>query len=68
MKFITIEEFNTMKVYALDDVTYKRIEMAFAQVCGRSGAERLMSKFAGKTIRELTVNSYVDVMSILTIL
>lgn len=68
MKFITIEEFDTMKIYELDDVTYKKIEAAFAKVCGYAGAIRLMNKFMEKTVREVTVNSYVDIMSILKIL
>lgn len=68
MKFITIDEFNNLKLYEVDDVIYKRIERAFAKVCGYAVATRLMAKFAEKTLRELTANSIVDIMSELTIL
>lgn len=68
MRFITVEEFDTLKVYELDNATYKRLEKAFAQVCGYAGAERLLAKFMEKTIREISVNSFVDVMSIIKIL
>lgn len=68
MKFITTEEFFTMKVYELDDVTYKRIERAFVEVLGYKIAAHIMEKFMEKTIREFTLNSWVDVMSLLTII
>lgn len=68
MKFITIEEFNTLKVYELDDVTYRRIERAFSQTCGNAVAKRLMAKFMEKTVREISANSYVDILSLLTII
>lgn len=68
MKFITWDEYNNMKVYELDNVTYKRIERAFIEVLGDRIAKNIMEKFMGKTIREFTLNSWVDVMSLLTIL
>ena len=68
MKFITMDEFESMKLYELDNVTYNRIERAFIKVCGYAVAAKLMKKFAEKTLRELSVNSIVDIMSELTIL
>lgn len=68
MRFLTISEFETMRLYELDNVTYGKVKMAFVHVCGNAGADRLMEKFSNRTIRELTLNSFVDILSLLKIL
>ena len=67
-KFITIEEFDTMKLYEVEDALYRRIERTFAKAVGYTVAAKLMQKFAEKTLRQLSANSYVDIMSVFTIL
>ena len=68
MKFLTIEEYETTKVYALDNYFYNRIYDAFAKACGDRIAARLMARFSNKTVRELSMNSYVDILSMITII
>ena len=68
MKFLTKEEFDNMKVYALDDTTYRMIERAFMKKLGERLGKRILEKFMEKTVHDLTCQSYIDVMSLLTIL
>ena len=68
MKFLTIEEFKNIKVYELDDVTYKRIERAFIKALGERIGKRILERHLEKSLRDLTCQSYVDVMSLLTII
>lgn len=68
MKFITLQEFNTMKVYALDNLTYSRIErkfmdMMYSEELGRE----LMLDCLQLTIRELSANTWVNILDCLTI-
>ena len=66
--FILMEEFDNTKLACLDDRTYKRIERAFISAVGYVIAQRLMNKFAEKTLRDISTNSYVDVMSVVDII
>ena len=64
--FITIEEYETLKVYENDHV-YKAIEAAMVKQLGRAITDAILKRFMNKTIREMTVTSGVDLMSAITI-
>ncbi len=64
--FITIQEYENMKVYENDHV-YKAIEMALVKQLGRTIGEAILHRFMNKTIREMTVTSGVDLMSAIVI-
>ena len=66
--FILMDEFDNTKLACLDDRIYKRIERAFVAVVGYTITKRLMTKFAEKTLRELSTNSYVDIMSVIDVI
>ena len=64
--FITIQEYETLKVYENDHV-YKAIEIALVKQLGRTIGEAILHRFMNKTIQEMTVTSGVDIMSAITI-
>lgn len=68
MRFYTVKEFEEIKVYELDDVTYKRIERAFVSRLGERLGKKILAKYIEKTVKELSCQSYVDIMSEITIL
>ena len=68
MKFYTTQEFEEIKVYELDDVTYNRIERAFVNRLGERLGKKILAKYIEKRVKELTCQSYVDVMSEINIL
>lgn len=68
MPFVTLDEFNSAKLYALEDHVYNQVRRAFEMAVGYSVAEKLLAKFEGCSLRELSSNSYVDIMSAVTIL
>lgn len=67
MRFLTIEEFEEIKLYEVDDVTYRRIEKAFVDKLGEKLGKKILAKYVEKRLKELTLQSYVDIMSILNI-
>ena len=68
MKFLTIQEFETIKVYELDDVTYNKIERAFMKKLGERIGKRILAKYLETKLKDLTCQSYVDIMSIIKVL
>lgn len=68
MVFVTITEYEETKLCALDDRVYKLVERAFVQAVGYVIAERLLTRFAEKTLREISQNSYADVLSAVRVL
>ena len=68
MRFLTIEEFETIKVYELDNTTYNRIERAFIQQLGERIGKRILAKYLEAKLKDLTCQSYVDIMSIIKVL
>ena len=68
MPFLTMDEFNNTKVYALENSIYKRIERAFIDAFGDKVAAKILGKFQDRTVRELSTNSYVDIMSSIMVL
>lgn len=68
MLFVTIKEFETTKVYALDNRIYKKIRVAFAMALGDDIANKLFCKFDNYTLQELSTNAYVNIMSCFNII
>lgn len=68
MTFLTIQEFETIKVYELDNLTYKKIETAFIKTLGERIGKKILAKYLEKSLRDLTCQSYVDIMSLIKIL
>ena len=66
--FLTIQEFETIKVYELDNVTYNKIEMAFIRTLGERIGKKILAKYLEKNLRDLTCQSYVDIMSLIKVL
>ena len=67
-RFITTQEFETMKVYELDNVTYRKIEMAFIKNLGEIVGKKIFAKYLERTVRELTKQNMVEVMSYINII
>ena len=66
--FLTINEFETIKVYELDNVTYNKIEMAFIRTLGERVGKKILEKYLEKNLKDLTCQSYVDIMSFIKVL
>lgn len=65
--FVTMSEFDTLKLYEMDEIIYKRIERVFHRILGEK-TERIMDKYKTKTLREISVNSCINVMSCFSII
>lgn len=63
MNFYTISDLDSTHVFELDNRTYTAIRDKFARMAGVNGANKLMWKWRDKTLRELSCNSFVDVLS-----
>jgi len=63
MNFYTTNEFTSTKVFELDDNTYGKIHDKFAKYVGDKKADDLLWKWKDMTLRELSCNSFVDVLS-----
>ena len=63
MNFYTIADLDNIRVFELDNNTYEKIHGKFARMAGDKGATKLMWKWKDKTLRELSCNSFVDVLS-----
>ena len=63
MNFYTISDLDNVRVFELDNRTYAAIRDKFARMAGDKGANKLMWKWKDKTLRELSCNSFVDVLS-----
>ena len=61
MAILTVQEFNTLKLYEVDDVVYRRIEDAFRSFLGCKTQE-FMRRHLHKTIREMSCTDLCDVM------
>lgn len=67
MKFLTIAEYESTPIACLDNAIYNRIESAFMRLLGKYG-KRFMEKHLDCTVKELSLNNYVNVMDCVTIL
>ena len=63
MKFYSTADLDSTKVFELDNRTYNTIRDKFANIVGDSRADKLMWKWRDKTLRDLSCNSFVDVLS-----
>ena len=63
MNFYTTDEFTSTRIFELDNNTYNKIHDKFAKMVGDKGADKLMWQWKDKTLRELSCNSFVDVLS-----
>jgi len=63
MNFYMISDLDNTRVFELDNRTYNTIRGKFAKMVGDKGADKLMWKWRDKTLRDLSCNSFVDVLS-----
>lgn len=69
MKYLLMREYETMKVYELDNVIYEKIEYKLVKLTGSETiAKKLMVKFSSLTIQQLSCNSYIDIFDCFEIL
>lgn len=67
MAIITLNEFQTLRIFELDNRIFNKIETAFRKILGDMARKFLESNLM-MTLRELSTTSYVDVMSCFTII
>ena len=65
---ITMDEFNTMKLGACENALYNRIAAKFRALLPGNMGEKLLEKFWGYTLRELSCNSLVNIMDCFVII
>lgn len=69
MKYLLMRGYETMKVYELDNVIYKKIEYKLVKLTGSEQiAKKLMVKFGSLTIQQLSCNSYINIFDCFEIL
>ena len=69
MKYLLMREYETMKVYELDNVIYKKIEYKFIKLTGNEMiAKKLMLKFGSLTLQQLSCNSHINIFDCFEIL
>lgn len=70
MKYLLMEEYETMKVYALDNFIYEKIEAKVTVAVGGNPVigKKLMEKFMFMTVKELSLNSMFNIMDCFKIL
>lgn len=68
MVFVTLSEFGSTPLYALEDRVYKRVERIFVRAYGETVANRVLLRFMRKTLREISTNSYIDIMSAIPVI
>jgi len=69
MKYLLMNEYETMKVYELDNVIYKKIEYKFVKFTGSEQmAKKLMLKFSSLTVKQLSCNSLINILDCFEIL
>lgn len=69
MTIITMQEYETMKVYELPNRLYNQIVSELAKaIRNERVANRVIERCWHKTIREMTLNRYFDLLQFITIL
>ena len=69
MKYLLMREYETMKVYELDNVIYKKIEYKFVKLTGSELiVKKLMLKFGSLTVQQLSCNSQINIFDCFEIL
>lgn len=64
---ITMDEYNS-KVAYLNNNVYNGIKDAFINALGERIANKILAKYLEKSVRELSANSYVNIMDCFTII
>lgn len=65
--FLTMQEYENMPLYAINDTLYNRIESAFIKAIGERTAKKFLAKYMEKSVKTLSCQSYVDILSLITI-
>jgi len=69
MKYLLMTEYETMKVYELDNVIYKKIEYKFVKLTGSEPmAKKMMLKFGSLTVQQFSCNSLINIFDCFEIL
>ena len=69
MKYLLMTEYETMKVYELDNVIYEKIEYKFVKLMGNEKiAKKMMLKFGNLTVQQLSCNSQINIFDCFEIL
>lgn len=66
-RMLTMDEYNS-KVAYLNNSIYNAIEREFVNALGERIAKRILSKYLEKSVRELSANSFVNIMNCFTII
>lgn len=65
---ITIDEFQNMKLGACENALYNRIARKFRAMLPEAMCNRLLEKFWGLTLQELSCNSLINIMDCFVII
>lgn len=69
IKFYTAHEFTTLKVYELDDTTYRKIKRKFVTMFNNEKmGKAFFEKFLTADVKTLSANSFVNIMDCFMIL
>ena len=69
MKYLLMREYETMKVYELDNVIYEKIEYKFVKLTGNELiAKKMMLKFGHLTVQQFSCNSQINIFDCFEIL
>jgi len=63
MNIYSISDIDNTRVFELDNRTYNTIRGKFAKIVGDKRADQLMWKWKDKTLRDLSCQSFVDILS-----
>ncbi len=58
----TVAEFNTMKLYELDNVTYNKMQKKLAKLLNDKKANQFLESHLGMEVKKFTANSFVNFM------
>ena len=68
MLIVTLYEFDNKPIWLLGHTIYNRLVREFAKVLGYDNAEIFLQRFCTYTLRQLSCNSAVDIMSCFVII
>lgn len=66
-KALTMDEYNNKLAYVNNSI-YNAIESKFVDALGERIAKRILAKYLEKSVRELSANSFVNIMDCFTII
>lgn len=69
MKYLLMREYETMKIYELDNLIYEKIEYKFVKLTGSELiAKKMMLKFGSLTVQQFSCNSQINIFDCFEIL